>query len=336
MRSRIFPAREMSAWLFAIALASCSGGPPAPSTEPSSPLHAPRAEPVSTPLAEAAPLPPSTYPAPARLVAIGDVHGDMDAFRSVLRLAGAIDADDRWSGGALFVVQTGDLLDRGDDEDEILALVLRLEREASAAGGHFVALNGNHEIMNAQGDFRYVTPGGFEDFASFAHGAERASHHDLPPQARGRMIAFEPGGRYARELAARNTVAIVGDTVFVHGGLVARQLDGGVDAINRAVRAFFLAEAPLPRALEAEDSPVWYRGFALEDDEVICAALETALARASVHRMVVGHTVQQQGINAACDEHVWRIDVGLARLYDGPIEALEITQDTVRVLHGAR
>jgi hypothetical protein len=334
--------KKLALATLALTLGACSGSvPEAPSTSRSSSTRPSReAESEAAPPIAVRPLPPSTYPAPERLVAIGDVHGDLDAFRSVLRLAGAIDAADHWAGGALFVVQTGDLLDRGDDEDEILALVLRLEAEASEAGGHFVALDGNHEIMNAQGDFRYVTPDGFADFASFAEGSHARSHDapraGLPREARGRSIAFAPGGRYARELAARNTVVVVGDTVLVHGGLVARQLGSGIDAINQAVRSFFLAEAPLSPMLTAEDSPVWHRGFALEADGATCAALDEALALVPARRMVVGHTVQRAGINAACDGRVWRIDVGLARLYDGPIEALEITADGARVLHGAR
>jgi len=55
-----------------------------------------------------------------RIVAFGDVHGDFEAARGALRLAGAIDELDRWIGGDLIVVQTGDQLDRGDQEQAIL------------------------------------------------------------------------------------------------------------------------------------------------------------------------------------------------------------------------
>ena len=55
-----------------------------------------------------------------RIVAFGDVHGDLEAARGALRLAGAIDEQDRWIGGDLIVVQTGDQLDRGDQEQAIL------------------------------------------------------------------------------------------------------------------------------------------------------------------------------------------------------------------------
>ena len=101
--------------------------------------------------------------APTRIVAFGDVHGDLDATRSALRLAGAIDEEDQWVGGKLVVVQTGDQLDRGDDEQEILDLFDELRVQADAAGGAFHALLGNHELMNVRGDLRYVTEGGFAD-----------------------------------------------------------------------------------------------------------------------------------------------------------------------------
>src|SRR5215468_9336955 len=65
-------------------------------------------------------------PAPKRLVAIGDLHGDLAAMRAALRAAGAIDDGDRWVGGELVVVQTGDVLDRGDDEQAMLDLLARL------------------------------------------------------------------------------------------------------------------------------------------------------------------------------------------------------------------
>ncbi|MEI8255324.1 MAG: metallophosphoesterase [Deltaproteobacteria bacterium] len=326
-----------------VAPACSRGHSPSATNEPSTPRSNPSSSEATRPAARPAPdvadvrpLPPWSYPAVPRLVAIGDVHGDLTGLRSALRLAGAIDSTDHWSGGALWIVQTGDLLDRGDDERAILDLVTRLESEAERAGGRFVAINGNHEIMNAQGDFRYVTPGGYTDFASFAGEAHEAVNDEFASAMRGRAAVFAPGGRYARQFAARNTIVQVGDTVFVHGGLLPSHVDAGIETINRAVRAFFLAQSPLPRMLEANDSPLWHRAFAMADDPAACALGEEALSRLHARRMVIGHTVQRSGITPACDQHVWRVDVGLARLYAGPIEALEIAGDAVRVLHGTR
>jgi len=291
----------------------------------------------TTSVADVPPLPPSIYPAPARLVAIGDVHGDLDAFQSALRAGSAIDADGHWNGGALFVVQTGDLLDRGDQEREILDFVDVLQGEALAAGGRVLALNGNHELMNAQGDFRYVTPGGYHDFDSLRSDAHGSLYEGLPPNVLGRVVAFHPGGPYARMLATHPTLVVVGDTVLVHGGALARYLAAdAIDTINRDARAFLLGRAPLSGALESPEGPVWYRGFAQPDDPEMCARLDDALAAAHAHRMVVGHTVQDAGITSGCDGHVFRIDVGLARVYGGPIQVLEITASGTRVISGTR
>ena len=40
-----------------------------------------------------------TWEGVGRVVAIGDVHGDKDAFVAVLKMAGMIDAQERWIGG---------------------------------------------------------------------------------------------------------------------------------------------------------------------------------------------------------------------------------------------
>src|SRR3954449_8945947 len=43
---------------------------------------------------------------PSRIVAIGDLHGDLGGARAALKAAGAIDDSDKWIGGELVVVQT--------------------------------------------------------------------------------------------------------------------------------------------------------------------------------------------------------------------------------------
>ena len=64
-----------------------------------------------------------------RVVAIGDVHGAYAEFQAVLRLAGLIDAKDKWSGGKTHS-QTGDTTDRGSGTRQVLELLMRLETEA--------------------------------------------------------------------------------------------------------------------------------------------------------------------------------------------------------------
>ena len=300
---------------------------PAPAPAPTrSAAPAPRAPPLTL-------SPRIARPEPERLVAIGDLHGDLEHTKRVFRLAGAIDEHDRWIGGHLVVVQTGDEVDRGDDDRSILDLVEGLKKQAAAAGGEIVALLGNHEVMNASLDFRYVTPGGLAAFSLFdAHDAS-ASIERLPPESRGRASAFAPGGSYASLIAGRPFVVKVGDGVFVHGGILPKHVAYGLDRMNDELDAWLLGKRHDPPAiLMEEDGPIWTRAYSTEDAPPKCETLSSVLAELGAARMVVGHTVQSRGVNSACDGKVWRIDVGLSRYFGGPIQALEIRNGVPSVL----
>jgi len=344
-----------------IAAAACDRGPPrerpaspVPPTAPGSGAGAtagidaagvaPDASPDASAAAAAPAAPgpctlaalPQRRPMPKRLVAIGDLHGDLAAARAALRAAGAIDASDRWIGGELVVVQTGDVLDRGDDEQAIFDLIARLEREAQAAGGAVIMLLGNHELMNAAGDFRYVTPGAMRDFDD-APGVDASRFAQLPAEVRGRVAALAPGGAYARWLAAHDVIAIVGDTVFSHAGVLGDWVTQ-VDEANRSARCWLAGQAggieDVPSVARANQGPVWTRSFGLGDPD--CEAAKAALAALGARRMVVGHTVQRE-INGVCDGTVWRIDVGLGKGYGGPIQVLELSSGRPpKVLSGTR
>jgi hypothetical protein len=321
--------------LFAILLVACDRGGTRDKPAPQTPAPAP-APAVTQPGCTLTAL-PNRRVQPKRVVAIGDLHADLAATRAALRTAGVIDERDRWIGNDTVVVQTGDILDRGDDEQAVLDFIFQLEREARAAGGDVVMLLGNHELMNGAGDFRYVTPGAMRDFDD-APGLDTSKWQRAPERVRGRIAALGPGGVYAKKLANHDVIAIVGDTLYAHAGVLGEWVPQ-VDAVNLSARCWLDGQAGGPEApppvLLAEEGPVWTRKLGLDPPD--CAAAKDALAKLGLQRMVVGHTVQAQGINAVCDGAVWRIDVGLARGYGGPIEVLELAAGSPpKVLKGTR
>jgi hypothetical protein len=272
------------------------------------------------------------YPAQKRVIAIGDVHGDMDATRRALKLGGAIDDVGAWAGGDLFVVQVGDQLDRGPDDRAILDYFVTLREQAKAAGGHFVSLNGNHELMNAALDFRYVTPESFTSFADIAP-SDRREVMAKKDVERGRGAAFVPGGPYALKLAEQPLYAIVGDSVFVHGGISMKHVSYGLDKADAETREWLEGKrAQAPPLVVGEDSPVWLRSYSAQTGPDDCKELERVLAALGKKRMVMGHTPQKPDISFACDRRAIRIDTGMAKHYEGRIEVLEIVGDELKVL----
>ena len=171
-----------------------------------------------------------------RIVAFGDVHGDIAALRSFLLTAKILDPNStndepRWIGGTTLCVQTGDVLDRGDDELACYRLLATLSRQAKDAGGAILLLYGNHESLNAAGLFQYANPGGNTEFENtigsridynFGSNRWRLQFAGNEPS---RWAAFEPGGLLAENMMGNMLVAcVLGRTVFVHAGLTATHL----------------------------------------------------------------------------------------------------------------
>jgi hypothetical protein len=189
------------------------------------------------------------------------------------------------------------VLDRGDDEISILLLLQKLQTEAKEADGAVHLLNGNHEILNIAGDFRYVTEGAFTESEQFSDTlAERfggslldgAQTCDIiaPQQGKApydnsydqdvydkRVGLYAPGGTVAQTLSRSHTVLVVNDTCFVHGGLRQQHVEFGLDRLNMRMSAWMRGEPEddIPDIDEAlliaagsADSAVWCRTWSEE------------------------------------------------------------------------
>ena len=142
---------------------------------------------------------PSVLPKVRRIVVIGDIHGDMKMTLDTLKVAKVIDKKtNKWiKNNDTVVVQLGDQIDRCrgrgnscqkpgttvDDENsdvKILEFFTDLHNQASKYGGAVYSLLGNHELMNVNGDLRYVSYKGLVEFDEgrvLANGYENRKKH---------------------------------------------------------------------------------------------------------------------------------------------------------------
>ena len=210
--------------------------------------------------------PPLSAQNPARLIAIGDIHGNIDGFRSILKVAGLIDGTDKWIGGKTQLLQTGDYMDRGEHTRDVLDLLMALEPQAKDAGGRAFALLGNHEVMNLVGETRDASR---EIFATFADansekrreeawenyaklGAQKKERGEPIPtvyaQTKEAWLtthpvgyaeykeAFSPKGKYGAWLRGRPMVTEVAGNIFMHAGINPANPPARLDDLNTQLR----------------------------------------------------------------------------------------------------
>ncbi len=214
---------------------------------------------------------PLVQPVPAaaaspRVVAVGDVHGDLKALVSILQETGIIDDQRRWSGGNATLVQTGDILDRGAQDRQVMDLLMELEKQAARSKGRVAVLLGNHEMMNIMGDLRYVAP---QVYSSFADGKseqrrqkayqdhtkllkqraqvlgepteitsefEKQWMEEHPPGFLEYREALKPKGKYGSWLRKRLAILQIEDTLFLHGGIHPNLSSLKVREINQRIQ----------------------------------------------------------------------------------------------------
>jgi hypothetical protein len=301
-----------------------------------------------------------------RVVAIGDIHGSYDGLVSILQRAGLVNDELRWAGGQTTFVQTGDIFDRGAEVRKVLDLLMRLETEAAEAGGEVIVLIGNHEGMNLTGFYRDVNPevyasfvddqsekrrkAAYKDFKKFwrskaaAIGAEPPAFTDeikdrwmeaIPPGWLEHNEALGPKGLYGEWLRKRPVAVLIGEVLFIHGGvgpdlaglavaqinakvaeeiatydrlrelMISRRLVPSTAGLSSLIAAYNEQDPPDPEyaALANADAwlvrspggPLWFRGAARWDEETQTEHMVALLAGVGAQKMVGGHTVQHEG-----------------------------------------
>ena len=331
----------------------------------------------------------SVFPKVKKLVAIGDIHGDYIVAIKALMLGGVIRTnigldthinDIEWIGEDTVVVQIGDQIDRvrpsnwdnnnlcneNDSElvkDEgsdlkIFSLFENLHKKALKHGGAVLSILGNHELMNVDGDFRYVSPKEFKEFGSFFNSKKSLKKtSNLPYGFKERKCAFKPGGILAKKLAlTRYSVLQVGSWVFVHGGISPELADSfTLDEINNSIKYWLLGDKSenttkmINKLYHTSDdtfSPFWCRIYSDPEDWEVNDGRDSfhkAIKKMNIKNkrndsneikgMVMGHTPQYtfgKGINSECNKKLWRIDIGASKAF-GELENTNIGDELRKV-----
>ncbi len=326
---------------------------------------------------------PTVLPPVKRIIAIGDIHGDLQLAIRCFKLANLIDDNFNWIANPpnTVVVQVGDQVDScrpipnvyecrynkypddAAEDTQVMDFFDEMNKKAQMVGGAVYSLLGNHELMNSQGRFDYVS---FENLHSFNY-VDR-DNGQIYLGEKGRFDVFKPGGIIAKKMACeRISVLVIGSTMFVHAGVLpvlAEKLDYlNVDSttklkyLNAVIRKWLLNKIndktfEQDRMLLVNDikmSPFWTRIYgsipknsSLNDQKCFDSVKKT-IQVFKIGKIVVGHTPQlytnNEGINGTCyekdikDNTLYRVDGGFSRAFrifdsNNIAQVLEILNDT--------
>src|SRR3954451_776986 len=240
---------------------------------------------------------PAQAQRPQRIIAVGDLHGDLDAWLTIAKAAGVIGPDGHWAGGSTTLVQLGDIADRGPGTLGIIQSLQQLQQEAPKAKGSVVVVLGNHEAMNLVGDNRYATPGEYAAFVDDRSVARRereyaANRKKLEAAARAvnpnvkpsevldqfmartplgwieHRNAWRPSGSIGKWATSNPAIVKIGTTLFAHGGISAEYAKLPMEEITRRIAAAMAVGDDKPTSLLSDPlGPLWYRGLVASDPD---------------------------------------------------------------------
>ena len=268
-----------------------------------------------------------------QVIAIGDLHGDIDACLRTLWYAGLIDGVGNWRGGKNIVVQLGDQIDRKRDWDfdvedrypelEVFVYTQLLSEQATEAGGAFYSLLGNHEMFSTNPQFENVYDF-YRNYVSMsdkrAYTSENIVDENGDPHNNffiNRHVMFKGGfGDIARKfLSTRGVVLKIGNVVFSHADVGATIAENGggtaLKGLNEKAFKYLTTgagDATTLLQIGVTDGyavpPVhalWNRFLCQNRSDCTNWLYKDTY-------FVAAHTTQEGKIKGRCDNHVWCID----------------------------
>lgn len=265
----------------------------------------------------------TVYEMPEKLLAISDIEGNFNAFYSFLLANGVMDANYQWIFGNGHLVLNGDFVDRGEDVTQVLWLIYMLEEKAKLHGGKVHFILGNHEVMNLNGDARYVQN-------KYLEVAKLISQKEDWDEAT--RFLFSEKAELGRWMRTKNVMERIGPYIFVHAGLSKQLVEEKltIEEINKIAKEYygvFIKEKPENSAdavVLGSAGPYWFRGMALALKyklyfmvtnpfnppfrELSETEVEEIMNYFEADKVVIGHTVVSD-ISSAYGGRVIKIDL---------------------------
>eukprot|EP00759_Apiculatamorpha_spiralis_P002608 PhF_6_TR11033/c0_g1_i3/m.17889 len=217
-----------------------------------------------------------------RLIALGDLHGDLYHTLLALYYSGVMDVKGNWVGGSTTLVQVGDVINKGPHGRPIYKLLRELRKQAVEVNGSVVMLLGNHEINAIRNASSYNTT---EEEIILYGGLDARIH------------SFEKGagdiGDFLRTLPAFHEHH---GTLLCHAGLLphlAKRYGTNVTQLNNLVWDL-IEQGNWSHPLFGPYGPFNTKALVREAKEQQCDTIEDALRLLNVQRLVVGHVPQRK------------------------------------------
>ncbi|ANQ10073.1 Calcineurin-like phosphoesterase [Plasmodium coatneyi] len=243
-----------------------------------------------------------------KIIAIGDIHGDIESLKLILRHANLINENDEWVAENVLLVQVGDVLDRGIYGPLIYDFLFKLQKEAPLKNSKVLLIMGNHEQLNLCGYFNYVNEKEVEIF--FKNNFNNRLYH---------FVSIT--GEYFKKLIRLPVIAKVNDILFVHAGISKKISSLSLHTIRLKTR---LQIENMCQILSYDKSMnyvnregvLWYDHIsrtAPYDENEACSILSHVFNNYKAKHLVVGHTKQlTHEISSYCNGGLFLIDTGMS------------------------
>lgn len=246
------------------------------------------------------------HKSPDKMIVISDIEGNFNGFQSFLVSNGVMDKNYNWTYGEGHLVLNGDFVDRGRNVTQVLWLIYKLEQEAAKSGGMVHFILGNHEIMNLQGDIRYVD-------RKYTAVAQRISQQDSVEESF--IDLFSDKSELGQWMRSKNIIERIGPYIFVHAGLSSdiiklglsiRKMNQNIRFNVDRIRYEGLSIDQQTEFLFGGASPFWFRGLAMQMKQYEKESqenLEKTLKYLFGQKVVIGHTI----VHDICTDYEGRV-----------------------------